>query len=74
MEAVPDDKAGIGNHKHEEWEIPRNTGNVAPEAFPCDIKINESSNDQGHKIDDKILVIEIIIDKSDVHEDQHNID
>ena len=74
MKSVPDDKAGIGDHKHEEWKIPRDAEDIAPEAFPGDIKVNEATDDQGNKIDNKILIVEIVINKSDVHEDQHDIE
>ena len=74
MKSVPDDKAGIGDHKYEEWKIPRDAEDIAPEAFPGDIKVNEATDDQGNKIDNKILIVEIVINKSDVHEDQHDIE
>ncbi len=59
--------------RREQRQIPDYAPKGLHKVLYSKIKIQETSYRQGHKIQDQVVVIRILIDKADVEQDQHNI-
>lgn len=73
MEAVPAHDAGVGAHEEEQRQVVPEAFQGAREICPGEVKVEETSEHQGHEVDDHAVIICILIDKADVYENQHDI-
>lgn len=72
-EAIPDDGGGIGTHEEKDRKIFQKTEAVVSEAFPGDVEVNETTDDEHYEVKNQVLIVVIFVDEADVHENQHDV-
>ena len=72
-EAIPDDGGGIDAHEEKDRKIFQKTEAVVSEAFPGDVEVDETTDDEHYEVKNQILIVVIFVDEADVHENQHDV-
>ena len=73
MEAIPADDGGVQGHQHQQREVSPQAGEGRQKILPGKVKIEEPSDSQGDEVQDQGIVIGVLVDKTDIQEDQHDI-
>jgi hypothetical protein len=65
---------GIEEDQNEQGKLFCHILHRAREIFPGEVKIDEASDDETEEINDQLIVVEVVVDETDVQEDQDHVD
>lgn len=74
MEAIPADDSRVGDHEQHERNIPYEPVQHVHEVLPCEVEVDEPTDEQCDEVHDQGIVIRVIVDETDIQQDQHDIE